>query len=227
MSFYVLLPGAGGDAWYWHLVEPRLRDLGHEVVAVDLPAADEAAGLREYADVARDAIGDRGDAIVVAQSMAGFSAPLLSGVRQFILVAPMIPAPGETAGEWWERTGQTEARRSYDVEQGRDPDAEFDVMATFFHDVPPEVAADAFSRGEPRQADRPFEEPWPLAAWPDVPTAVIAGRHDRLFPLPFMQRLALERLGIHADVIDSGHLPALSRPDELTHRLHRYRKPVQ
>jgi pimeloyl-ACP methyl ester carboxylesterase len=100
-------------------------------------------------------------------------------------------------------------------------------MATFFHDVPPEVTADAFSRGEPRQADRPFGDPWPLAAWPDVPTAVIAGRHDRLFPLPFMQRLALERLGINADVIDSGHLPALSRPDELTHRLHRYRKPVQ
>jgi hypothetical protein len=44
---------------------------------------------------------------------------------------------------------------------------------------------------------------------------VIACRHDRLFPLDFMRRLARERLGVEVDVIDSGHLPALSRPREL------------
>src|SRR3954464_5718918 len=225
MSFYVLLPGAGGEAWYWHLVEPRLRDLGHDVVAVDLPAADESAGLREYAEAARDAIDGREDAIVVAQSMAAFIP--LPDVRQIILVAPMIPAPGETPGEWWERSGQADAKRRADLKDGRDPDAPFDVMTTFFHDVPEDVIEDAFARGEPRQADRPFGDPWPLDAWPDVPTQVIAGRYDRLFPIAFMHRLALERLGIHAGVIDSGHLPALSRPDELTHRLDSYRNRVQ
>jgi hypothetical protein len=45
---------------------------------------------------------------------------------------------------------------------------------------------------------------------------------DRLFPLGFMRELALERLGIAADVIDTGHLPALSRPDELAPRLENY-----
>jgi pimeloyl-ACP methyl ester carboxylesterase len=44
---------------------------------------------------------------------------------------------------------------------------------------------------------------------------VLAGRLDRLFPLPFMRRLARERLGVEPDVIDTGHLPALARPDEL------------
>jgi hypothetical protein len=34
-----------------------------------------------------------------------------------------------------------------------------------------------------------------------------------------MRRLARERLSIVADVIDTGHLPALSRPDELVQRL--------
>ena len=225
MSFFVLLPGAGGEAWYWHLVEPRLRALGHDVVAVDLPAADENAGLREYAAVAADAIGSRTDAIVVAQSMAAFIA--LPPVRQIILVAPMIPAPGETPGEWWEASGQVEAQRRADLKDGRDPDAPFDPLATFFHDVPPEVTEEALARGAPRQADRPFGDPWALDAWPDVPTQVIAGRHDRLFPIAFMHRLALERLGLHAGVIDSGHLPALSRPDELTNRLDSYRKLVQ
>src|SRR4051812_47451111 len=123
MSFFVLLPGAGGEAWYWHLVQPRLRALGHDVVAVDLPAADESAGLREYAAVAAEAIGARDDAIVVAQSMAAFIT--LPPVRQIILVAPMIPAPGETPGEWWEASGQADAQRRADLKAGRDPDAPF------------------------------------------------------------------------------------------------------
>jgi pimeloyl-ACP methyl ester carboxylesterase len=225
-SSYVLLPGSGGDSFYWHLVAPRLREHGHEVIAPDLPAADDDAGLAAYADTVVDAIGDRDDVIVVAQSMAAFTAPLICDrvdVRQFVLVAPMIPAPGETPGQWWSSSGQTSAQRQQDEIEGRDPDAEFDVMTLFLHDVPPNVVADLFARGAPRQADRPFADPWPLDAWPDVPTRVLAAKRDRLFPLAFMRRLALERLDVAVDVIDSGHLPALSRPDELTERLLEYR----
>ena len=29
MSAYVLIPGAGGDAWYWHRVVPLLQAAGH------------------------------------------------------------------------------------------------------------------------------------------------------------------------------------------------------
>jgi pimeloyl-ACP methyl ester carboxylesterase len=158
--------------------------------------------------------------------MAAFVAPMLCDlvdVRLLVLVAPMIPAPGESAGDWWSNTGQTTARRDQDEREGRDPDAPFDVMTAFMHDVPPEIVAEAFARGEPRQSDTPFNDPWPLDAWPRVPTRVLAGRYDRLFPLEFMRRLALERLGVDADVIDTGHLPALSRPDELVQRLENYR----
>jgi pimeloyl-ACP methyl ester carboxylesterase len=224
-STFVLLPGAGGDSWYWHLVAPRLQARGHEVITPDLPAEDDWAGLGEYADRAADAIGNRSDLVVVAQSMAAFTAPMLCDrvdVRLLILVAPMIPAPGESPGEWWSNTGQAAARRRQDESEGRDPDADFDVMTGFMHDVPPEVVAEAFARGEPRQSDTPFAQPWPLDAWPDVPTRVLACRHDRLFPLEFMRGLSCERLGIEADVIDAGHLPALSRPDELAQRLEAY-----
>jgi pimeloyl-ACP methyl ester carboxylesterase len=223
---YVLVPGAGGESWYWHLVASRLRAEGHEVVAPDLPAGDDAAGLAEYADTVVEAIGDRADLTVVAQSMGAFTAPMVCDrvdVRLLILVAPMIPAPGESPGAWWSNTGQGPARRRQDEAEGRDPEAEFDVMTAFFHDVAPELVAEAFARGEPRQSDTPWDQPWPLDAWPNVPTRVLAGRHDRLFPLAFVRRLARERLGVAADVIDSGHLPALSRPDELAQRLESYR----
>jgi pimeloyl-ACP methyl ester carboxylesterase len=223
---FILLPGAGGDSWYWNLVARRLRDRGHEVLTPDLPAGDDAAGLRDYADTVVEAVGDRDGVIVVAQSLSAFIAPMVCNrveVRLLVLVAPMIPAPGETPGAWWSSTGQAEAQRQNDTAEGRDPDAEFDVLTVFMHDVPPEVVTEAVARGEPRQSDTPFAEPWPLEAWPDVPTRVIAGRHDRLFPLDFMSRLSIGRLQIEPDVIDSGHLPALSRPDELVHWLEQYR----
>jgi pimeloyl-ACP methyl ester carboxylesterase len=222
---FALLPGAGGESWYWHLVARWLRARGHEVVSPDLPAADDAAGLAAYADTAVAAIGDRRGVVVVAQSMAAFIAPMLCDrvdVRLLILVAPMIPAAGESPGEWWTSSGQTAARREQDEREGRDPDAPFDVMTAFFHDAPSELVDEALARGEPCQSDTPFGEPWPLADWPGVPTRVIACRHDRLFPLEFVRRLARERLGVDVDVIDSGHLPALSRPEELAQRLEAY-----
>jgi alpha-beta hydrolase superfamily lysophospholipase len=204
---YVLVPGAGGEAWYWHLVTERLRAAGHEVIAPDLPAADPDAGLQAYADTITDAAGDRERVTLVAQSMAAFSAPMARlDVAEFILVAPMIPAPGEKPGEWWRTSGHAES--------GMPP---FDPIETFFHDVPQHLREEAFARGEPRQADAPMADPWPLDGWPDTPTRVVACRDDRLIPFAFMRQLAHDRLGgLEVEPIDAGHLPALSRPDELT-----------
>ena len=199
---YVLVPGAGGEAWYWHLVAPLLDA---ETIAVELPTGDPDAGLQDYADAITAAAGDRERVTLVAQSMGAFSAPLAKlDVARIILVAPMIPAPGETPGEWWTTSGLPDA--------GAPP---FDPIDTFFHDVPEAVKHAAFERGEPRQEDAPFKDSFTLDAWPDVPTRVIGGLQDRLFPYPFMQRLARERLGVEVEPIDSGHMPALSRPEEL------------
>ena len=219
MSDYILVPGAGGEAWYWHRVVPLLQAAGHDAIAVGLPAGDETAGLEEYAAAIVAAIGDREDVVLVAQSMGAFSAPLAAqraSVARLLLVAPMIPAPGESVDAWWSATGSGAARQVAEREAGRDPDAPFDPVTVFFHDVPDAVQEAAWARGEPRQADRACADPWPLDAWPDLPTRVVIGRHDRLFPYDFARALAVDRIGGEPDVIDGGHLPALARPDELT-----------
>lgn len=226
MATYLLLHGAGSDSWYWHRVAPQLTVRGHEVVAPDLPSDDDDAGLDDYADVAVAALGDRRhDVIVVAQSMAGFVAPLVcerAPVRLVVLVAAMVPRTGEAPGAWWANTGHAEAKRALDVAEGRDPDAEFDPVATFFHDVPAEVTADALPHGH-AQSGTPFERPWPGRGGPDVPTRFVLGRQDRFFPAPFLRRVAEDRLGIIPDELDTGHLPALARPDQLVERLEAYR----
>ena len=76
MATFVLVPGAGGMSWYWHRVAPLLRAAGHEAIAVDLPSDDRHAGLALYADTVTRAIGERSNVILVAQSLAGFTAPL-------------------------------------------------------------------------------------------------------------------------------------------------------
>jgi pimeloyl-ACP methyl ester carboxylesterase len=227
MATYVLIHGASSDSWYWHLVGPKLRALGHDVVAPDLPISDDSAGLAEYTDTVVDAIGDRTNLILVAQSMAGFTAPMVCArvaVDLIVLVAAMTPAPNESPGDWWANTGQIEARRAQDERDGRDPDAEFDPMVVFLHDLPPDVLEATLAQGEPpHQSDTPFEKPWPLDRWPDVPTRFLLCRQDRLFPADFQRRVVSERLGITPDEMDSGHLPALAHPTELVERLEAYR----
>jgi pimeloyl-ACP methyl ester carboxylesterase len=224
VATYVLIPGAGGDAWYWHRVVPLLRERGHDVVAVDLPAGDDKAGPTEYADAAVAAIGDRTGLVVVAQSLGGLVAPLVCArvpVDLLVLVNAMIPRPGESGGEWWENTGQGAAAAEMAAREGRS--AEFDLVEVFFHDVPPEVTAEAFAMGEKPQSGTVFEKPWPLEAWPDVPVRFLQGRDDRLFPLEFQRRQARDRLGIELDELPGGHLVALSQPAELVARLERLR----
>ena len=215
---FVLVPGAGGEGWYWHRVAPLLEAAGHRVVVVDLPTGDAGAGLAAYADAIVAAAGDAPEVVLVAQSMGAFSAPLAVerlDVRRVVLVNAMVPSPGETAGDWWEAVGQPAARAEHERAEGRDPDAPFDVIEGFFHDVPAAITEEAFSRGEPAQADRPFGEPWPLPAWPDVPTRAIVGRHDRLFPEPLQRAYLEDRLGLEPTVVDGGHLVALSNPEGL------------
>ncbi len=221
---FVLIPGADGSAFYWHRVVQELERRGRSAVAVELPASDERAGIAEYVDTVVHAIGGRAPVVLVAQSMGGFTAPLVCQrvpVQLVVLLNAMVPAPGESPGDWWANTGQTTARAALAQREGRTSDGIFDPLIEF-HDVPPEVAAAVFAQGEPRQADTPFEKPWPLAAWPDVPTRFLQGRDDRFFPLEFQRRVVRERLGIHVDEMPGGHLLALSQPHDLVDRLEGY-----
>jgi len=222
MATYVLIHGAADSAWYWHLLEAELRNRGHDVVAPDLPCDDDSAGLSEYADTVVDAIGDHTDLIVVGQSFGGFTAALVCEripVDLLVLVAGMVPVPGEPPGDWWANTGYEQARREQDERDGRVPD---DMIALFLHDVPPDLAAEALRRGRDQSAT-PMEKPWPLRAWPNVPTRFLLCRDDRFFPAEFMRRVVRERLGITPDEMDGSHCVALSRPKELADHLETYR----
>ena len=219
---FVMVPGAGGNAGYWQRIEPRLQQAGYNSVAVSLPNWPGAT-FADHADAIVAAAGKPHTVTLVAQSMGAFSAPLTCDrlpVSELVLLNAMIPAPGETAGEWWANTGQPEAMRSNDLREGRDPDAGFDAKTYFLHDIPSDVLALLRSSGEEQEPTASlFQTGFPLPRWPDVPITVLAGSDDRFFPYEFQRRLAKERLGLEAEPLPGGHLLALSQPEALAGRL--------
>jgi hypothetical protein len=222
MATFVLIPGAGSDPRIYGATIQALGALGHDAIAPPLPLDDRSARPSDHAAAVASAVPRGVDVVVVAQSLGAFTGPLVAAavpVAQLILLAPMIPRPGETAGEWWANTRHEEAIAGILERHGPmrtwGPDAFAEV---FLHDVDPAVARDN-QRFNGAPGEGMFAEPWPLAVWPDVTTRVLVPSGDRLFPPAFQRGVARERLGLEIDEMDGGHVPMLSRPRELAERL--------
>lgn len=223
MATFALIHGAGDVGWHFHLVAAELRARGHDVVAPDLPADDESLTLSDYADAVAEAVGDRRDLIVVGHSFGAFTAPLVterSSVDVLVLLAGMIPAPGEPPERWWEDLGY-ESAVAEQAERDGGLTGSADPFVAFYHDVPRELAAQALSRERAHPSRTAMVEPWPMTAWPDVPTRFVLCRQDRVLPAEFLRGVVRERLGIAPDEIDGSHCVALSRPAALADVLER------
>jgi pimeloyl-ACP methyl ester carboxylesterase len=224
LTTFVLIHGGGDVGWHFHRVAAELRSRGHDVVAPDLPADDESLTLEDYADAVVEAVGPRRDLVVVGHSFGAFTAPLVADrvpVEVLVLLAGMVPAPGETPDEWWAATGYASAVAE---QAGRDGGltGNADPYVSFYHDVPRELADEAMRRERAHPSSAATSAPWPSAAWPDVPTRFLLCSEDRFFPPDFFRRLVRDRLGIVPDEITGSHCVALARPVELADRLERY-----
>lgn len=240
MATFVLIHGAGDTGWYWHLTEAELRARGHQTIAPDLPCDNPTASLNDYAstvaaaataadattaaDAATAATGAN-DLVIVGQSYGAFTATLaasqLEEARLLVLLAGMIPVHGESPGQWWTNTGYQQAieeqARLDGGKTGND-----DPLIQYYNGVPRALADEALRRGGRGESSVVWDTPWPLDAWPDVPTKVILCKEDRFFPADFMRRVAQERLGTVPDEVPGCHCAALSHPRELSDLLASY-----
>jgi pimeloyl-ACP methyl ester carboxylesterase len=223
MSTFVLIHGSADVGASWRLVERELRKKGHDVVAPDLPCDDNTAGLQEYADTVVRAIGRRKNLVVVGHSYAGFTAPIVAdrcGASALVLVAAMVPAPGEAPKDYWKNTRHAQAVRKQAALDGG-LTGHSDPLVQYYHDVPRKLAERAM-RSERSESTAAYESLWPLARWPRVPTKFVLCTEDRLFPADYMRRVVSDRLGIVPDEIAAGHYVLLSRPKELAALLDSY-----
>lgn len=221
MSTFVLIHGGGDVGWSWHLVEAELRARGHDVLAPDLPGDDESKTLVDYADAVVEAVGQRRNLVIVGHSFGAFTAPLVADrlpTEVLVLLAGMVPSPGESPDEWWANTGYQGAVAEQSKQDGG-LTGNADPYVSFYHDVPRKLAEEAMSRERAHPSTAATAAPWPLAAWPNVPTRFVLCSEDRFFPPGFFRRLVPDRLGIVPDEIAGSHCVALSRPKELADML--------
>jgi pimeloyl-ACP methyl ester carboxylesterase len=221
MATFVLIHGAGDSGWYWHLVQAELEARGHHTIAPDLPCDNATASLDDYVAAVADAAAGQQDLVLVAQSYGAFTATLAAsrlGARLLVLLAGMIPAPGETPAQWWERTGYQQAAEEQARLDGGQTGND-DPLISYYNGVPGALAEEALRRGGRGESSVVWDTPWPLDTWPDVPTRFILGRDDRFFPAAFLRRVARERLGIVPDEVPGCHCAALSHPRELSELL--------
>ncbi len=168
MTTFAIVHGAGDVGWSWHLVAAALEAKGHTVIAPDLPTEDESKDLTDWASTVVAALPSTSDVVVVGHSFGGLTAPLVAAqvnASALVFVTAMLPKPGEAPGDWWGNAGYTDSG----------------LEDQFWHDVPPELAAESQKR-ERDMSENAMAKPWPLDALPDVPTHFILCTEDRFFP---------------------------------------------
>ncbi|WP_285362978.1 alpha/beta hydrolase [Microbacterium sp. LMC-P-041] len=229
MALFILVHGAGDTGWSWHRLAAVLRERGHEVIAPDLPGDDESLTLTDYADAVVAAADARRGGVVVGHSFGGFTAPIVAerlAADVLVMLAAMIPDPGERPDEWWSNTGFEDAVAAQAARDGGLTGND-DPHIGFYHDVPRGLADEAIGRERAHPSVASMAVPWPLTAWPSVPTRFVVCTEDRFFPPAFLRDLARKRLGIVADEIEGSHCVALSRPEELASMLIAYAQEQQ
>src|SRR5260370_34723351 len=149
MAPFVLTHGAGDVVWYWHLTEAELQARGHHTIAPDLPCDNDTASLDDYAGTVARAAAGRQDLVIVGQSYGAFTATLAASqlpVRLLVLLAGMIPVPGQSPGQWWASTGYRQAVEEQARHDGGKTGHD-DPFISFYNGVPRPLAEEAMQRG--------------------------------------------------------------------------------
>ena len=157
---------------------------GHRTIAPDLPCDNDRASLDDYAGTVVDAVSGRQDLVIVGQSYGAFTATLVASqlpVRLLVLLAGMIPTPGESPGQWW---GNTDYRQAVEEQAKR---RRQNWPRRPLHQLLQRCAAPTGRRGHARggrgESSTVWNTPWPLDAWPKRATKFILCKDYQFPPL--------------------------------------------
>ena len=216
-----LVHGSWHGAWCWDLLAPELEALGFRCVAVDLPTEDASCGATASAGIVAGSLAAvTGRVALVGHSLGGLTIPVVAQLRPvqlLVFLAAFLPVPGRSMlQQVRESSPFTPAWPDLAARQIGHPDGSSEwppeaAIEAFYHDCPPDRARWAASRLR-RQTWKPFDEPSPLTAWPDVESVSILCRDDRVVSPDWSRGISEQRLGRPAVEIDGGHSPFLARP---------------
>lgn len=231
MSTFLLIHGAWHGAWCWERLTPRLRERGHRVVAIDLPAhGDDSTPwyrttLRRYAERVRcTATQQQEPPLLVGHSMGGMvisqaahEAPeLFAGL---VYLCAFAPLPGDRMWGLARRdpgsvVGRHTSLRLSGIRFPADAAGE-----TFCGECDDETVRWAGDRLRPEPV-LPVLQRLKARAPLALPRVYLECTRDRAIS-PEHQRAMAARAGVHRVLtLESDHSPFLSMPEELADRLH-------
>jgi pimeloyl-ACP methyl ester carboxylesterase len=231
VTTFALVHGAWHSGACWDPTAALLREAGHDVVTVDLPCDNPAAGLVDYASTVLEALDGTPagvDLVVVGHSLGGLTIPLVAAarpVRELVFLCAFVPLPGIALGddvflladtfapEWPALSSRQEGHS--DGSSSWPADA---AIETFYHDCPPDLAAWATGQLR-RQFFTLATEPNPLGAYPEVAARAIVCTEDRVLNAESCARHAIERVGATVTRLGGGHSPMLAQPAALVDAL--------
>ena len=218
----VFIPGAGLGGWIWEAMAPGL-DRPHLFMEFPGRESDENAtdGLRldDYARHLRDQVdGFQADQLaIVAHSLGGvlalkLAAALPERLAGFVGVGAAIPSDGGSFVSSLPLAKRALTTVLMRVGGTKPPDSA--IRRGLCSDLSAGAADEVVRRFVPESRAVYVERTG--APIPDVPTTYVRLTEDKEFGVP-LQRVMADNLGA-TDVreIASGHMPMLSRPDELT-----------
>jgi pimeloyl-ACP methyl ester carboxylesterase len=244
---FVLVHGGASSSAFWDLLVPRLA---HPVLALDMPGragkpadpmtltVDEclASMVADVLDARRrgDVVGD---AVLVAHSSGGLFVPGLAAelaprVRHIVLSSGCVPTEG---GLGLEAMKESYARRNVAAMEaaraegrvvttpGPPPDPELLRNAYGLELTDAQLAFMAAPERNPKDSQNIYFQPvrWSQAA--GIPVTYIRQLRDPVTPLALQDemigRLPRPEL-VSAIDLDTGHIPAVTHPDQLAAILH-------
>jgi Alpha/beta hydrolase family len=214
VATFALLHGAWHGPACWEPLTPRLEALGHAAVCPELPLDEPAAGYRQRALPAIEAL-DRveGRVVVVAHSQSSALGPLVAAGRPVSLLVYLCPRMG---GVTLPDGAPAAFRDGFPFPPSRPdgtsawiPEAAIEAM---YPRLPPDAAR------ELARDLRPMAMPpddYPLPRHPDLPTALIYAAEDEFFEPEFERFVARELLGVEPIELSGGHFQMVESPDRL------------
>ncbi|MFW2587961.1 alpha/beta fold hydrolase [Sagittula sp. SSi028] len=226
MARFILVHGSAHGAWCWRDVVPELLALGHEAVALDMPAHGEDRGNIE--DVTLSDYGQRiaehldGPAIVVGHSMGGYSitqgaeiAP--ENIRRLVYLCAYTPWPDHSLAQMRAQADEQPLlplirmaanKRSFTFDTSGGTNA-------FYHDCPATSVLYAVANLCPESVAASNTAIDLTDRSGALPKSYVICTQDRAIP-PAFQRVmaqAFDPRDVHE--LDSSHSPFFSMPDRL------------
>ena len=215
MTTFGLIHGASGAGVAWAPIIAALEARGHRAVAPDMPIEDPDATFADYAAAAREAVADD-DAVLVGHSLGGCTIAQLPA-RRHVYLAAMIPQAGRRLVDVLKEepmlcpaVATTHVRGEDRLARWADPEKAMDIL---FHDVDEDAGRKALGYLRGQSVNPWFHESPPLA---DAPSTYIVCALDRVVSPEWGREAAPRLLGAEMHELQSGHVPQLAKPRELT-----------